>query len=532
MQVSLDGLPDDPAKLKEIITDLAEEITELKTTHRAELEREYRAEIERLKEQLRALLRRQFGPSSEAAPGQQTLFDEAEVERNLEEPATAVEVTGHRRQRGGRRPLPEHLPKVDVVHELDLDERACPHDGTPLEEIGEEVTEQLDYLPAQCRVIRHIRKKYACPACEEHVARAPAPPQLIPKSQAAPGLLAQVAIAKYQDALPLYRQEQIFARLGVDLDRKLLANWMVRVGQCLEPLIERMRNDLLDAAVVHTDETSVQVLKEPGRRPQQKSYMWVQATATGPPIVLYHYAPGRGQNVVETLLGGYRGTLVTDGYVGYDALTAVRHAGCWAHARRALYEAIQAQSGKRTGKAQVGFNFVQKLFALERQVADLKPEERAERRQQQSKPVVDELRAWLDRSLPQVAPKTLIGKALTYLDHQWPKLIVFLEDGEVPISNNAVENKIRPFVVGRKNWLFADTVGGAEASARIYSIIESAKANDIDPYLYLRWLFDELPKIDADNPEALAELLPHRCDRNRIVDALSQHYLLNQSAVA
>ncbi len=542
MLISLDRLPDDRAELKEIIADLAKENQSLHTKqrteleaeyraeieaqrkHRCELEAEYQAEIERLKEQIWILLHRQFSPSSEAAPGQHTLFDEAEVQSAVE---PEIEVPAHRRRkRAGRRALPESLPRVDIVHELAEEQRSCPHDGTRLEEIGEEVSEQLDYIPARLQVIRHVRKKYACRTCEAHVARAALPAQMIPKSLASAGLLAQVAIAKYQDALPLYRQEQIFARLGVDLDRTLLASWMVRVGERLEALSAQMRSDLLAAAVVHSDETTVQVLREPGRGAQQKSYMWVQATATGPPIVLYHYAPGRGQNVVQALLGAYRGTLVTDGYAAYGVLSGARHAGCWAHARRRFDEALKAQSGKgSSGRAQVGFTYIQKLFALERKFRTLEPEQRHERRQVQSKPVVDELRQWLAGSLPEVAPKTLIGKALSYLDNQWDKLVVFLEDGEVALSNNLVENKIRPFVIGRKNFLFSNSVAGAKSSARIYSVIETAKASGLDPHLYLRWLFAELPKIDVDDPAALGALLPYRCDRERIVDAVSQQYL-------
>lgn len=513
---SLTSLPDDPSTLKRLLSEAQARLDDL-----AE-ENAY------LKEQLLLALRRRFGRSSEAAPGQSTLFDEAEAE--AEAPVTAespdVQVKGHRRKRGGRKPLPADLPRVEVVHELTDEERACPQDGHRLHEIGEEISEQLDVVPAKVRVIRHVRKKYACAECNEYVKRAPLAAQMIPKSQASAGLLAYVATSKYQDALPLYRQEQIFERLGVDIDRTLLASWMVRVGERVEPMLELMRTDLLRADVVHCDETTVQVLKEPGRRPDQKSYMWVQATATGPPIIVYHYAPGRSQGVVKRLFGDYAGTLVTDGYAAYGVLRGTTHAGCWAHVRRKFYDAIKGQKSARAGRARVGFEFVQKLFALEREFATLKPHVRHSAREEHSKPVVDSLREWLDKALPAVAPQSLAGKAVNYLANEWDKLVVFLEDGDVPLSNNLVENKIRPFVIGRKNWMFSDTVRGANASAAIYSFIETTKANNLDPYLYLRWLFEVLPRTDDQDHDALRQLLPHRCDPQRIVDELADLYTL------
>jgi transposase len=335
--------------------------------------------------------------------------------------------------------------------------------------------------------------------------------------------LAHIAISKYQDALPLYRQEAIFARHGIELSRTTLANWLIAVADRLTPMLSIMRRDLLSTDVLHSDETTLQVLKEPGRCADQRSYLWLNVTATGPPIVLYHYAPSRSRAVVEQLLGGYRGTLVTDGYAAYDAVAA-RHAGCWAHARRKFHEAFKAQPGARTGKAQVGFNFIQKLFVLERTWQDLNAATRQQRRQLEARPLLAELKDWLDTSLVQVAPKTLTGKALGYLANQWSKLTVFLDDGDIPIHNNLAENKIRPFVIGRKNWLFSDTVAGAHTSAALYSLIETAKANDLDPMIYLHWLFAALPRIDPDDVGAITTLLPYRVDRDRIAADLAREY--------
>jgi transposase len=300
-----------------------------------------------------------------------------------------------------------------------------------------------------------------------------------------------------------------------------MVNWMVAIGQKLIPLVEQMRADALAADVLHADETTVQVLKEPDRRPDQKSYMWVQSTGTGPPVVVYHYAPGRSAEVVNHLFSDYRGTLVTDGYAAYGNLAHASHAGCWAHARRKFNDALKVQKGKRTGKAQVGFNAIQKLFALEKQWAKLSPEERLEQRQQLSRPVIDELATWLEKSLPTIAPKSQLGRAMVYLHKQWDKLNVFLESGDVPIHNNQAENKIRPFVIGRKNWMFNDSMNGAASSAAIYSIIETAKANDLNPDMYLRWLFNVLPNTDTTNTEALRALTPYGVDPDMIVQSLA-----------
>lgn len=518
---SLDQLPDDSDTLKRMII-------EIRSDYEIKL-RELDEQYAQLKAQIRIMLQRHYGRSSEAAAGQGQLFNEAEATAVAEEPEGTVAATAATTpqqppcQKGGRRPLPAHLPRLEVIHTLDESQRICPNDGSVLTQIGSEVSEQLEFIPATLRVIRHVRMKYACQECESTVVRAALPPSLLPKSQASPSLLAQIAISKYQDALPLYRQEAIFARHGIELSRTTLANWLIGVGDRLTPLLSIMQRDLLAAHVVHSDETTLQVLKESGRRADQRSYLWLNATATGPPIVLYHYAPSRSRAVVEDLLDGYRGTLVTDGYAAYDSVPA-RHAGCWAHARRKFNDALKAQTGARTGKAQVGFNFIQKLFVLERGWQDLDAAARHQQRHIDAAPLIAELKDWLDTSLVAVAPKTLTGKALGYLASQWPKLTVFLEDGEIPIHNNLAENKIRPFVIGRKNWLFCDTVAGAHTSAALYSLIETAKANDLEPMIYLHWLFATLPSVDPDDADAISALLPYCVDRDRIAADLAHEH--------
>lgn len=487
-----------------------------------------RVERDVLREQLNLLLAKRYGPSSEkSAPGQTDLFfNEAEAEVGADEDAgrdsdedagdDTVTVPEHSRRKAGRRPLPEALPRIEVIHDLSEAEKICPADGHTLAPIGEEITEQLDIVPAKVQVIRRIRKKYACPCCQGTVKIAPLPPQPIPKSLATAGLLAHVVVAKYQDALPLYRQEGMFQRIGVDLPRATLANWMIKAGALVQPLINRLRDELLDFDCLQMDETPVQVLKEAGKAATSKSYMWVQRG--GPPgrsVILFDYDPSRSQQVPLRLLDGFQGYLQSDAYEGYGAICAqpgVTAVGCWSHARRKFDEAVKAQGrGKpKAGKASKGLALIQKLYRIEKLAKDLEPAARQSMRQAQAKPLLDDMRAWLDQSLPQVPPQSATGKALHYLNNQWTKLIRYLDDGRLAIDNNACERAIRPFVTGRKNWIFSDTPRGAKASAALYSLIETAKANHLEPYRYLRRIFKELPA--AQSLDDIDALLPWNID--------------------
>jgi hypothetical protein len=296
---------------------------------------------------------------------------------------------------------------------------------------------------------------------------------------------------------------------------------MVRVGELVQPLLNLMRERLLAHDFVQCDESRFQVLKEPGKTAQSQSYVWVQrGTPDDHPLVLYEYDPSRSAEVPKRLFEGFQGILQTDGYEGYGALgrePGIVHVGCWAHARRRFVDALKGsgknrkKGAKRTRKksqAETGLRFIQKLYEIERSVKDATPEERFRVRQQQSLPIVVSLRSWLDDALEIVVPRSLTGEALAYLDGQWPKLVRVFETGHVPLDTNAVENAIRPFAVGRKNWMIADTVRGAEASTNLYSLIETAKANGIEPWAYLQRVFTELPK--AETLEQVEALLPHR----------------------
>ncbi len=521
-------LPNDVDLLKSLLADQAIKLNEAATQKQQLLARneqlssqnqQYKAQVLTLQEQLNLALARRYAASSEKiSPDQYRLFDEAETDTEAPLEDDEVIIPTHSRKKGGRKKLPESLPRVDVVHELSSEERICPHDGATLAEIGEVTSEQLDIVPAKIQVIRHIRKQYAC-QCGQCIRTADLPKQPIPKSMASPGLLAHITISKYQDALPLYRQETILRRIGVDIPRATLANWMIKAGTLIQPLINLLRDQMLDYDIIQMDETPVQVLKEPDKRAQSKSYIWLQRG--GPPngrVVLYDYDPGRSAQVPKRLLEGFKGYLQTDGYDGYNAVVAANglvHVGCMAHARRKFSDAVKAQGrNKKRGKAHRGLTLIRKLYRIERQARKLTIQERHARRQKHSKPIMNDIRDWLDDVLPQITPSSATGQALSYMHNEWDHLICYLDDGRLEIDNNGAENAIRPFVLGRKNWLFSASIKGVKASANLYSLIETAKAVGLEPYAYLRMVFTALPK--ADTVEAIEALLPGNINQDQI----------------
>lgn len=469
-----------------------------------------------LEEQVSWLKRRLFGrssekmPASEVSPDQGWLFNEAEVLLTVTAPETLT-IPAHERKKSGRKRLAADLPRVEVIHDLPEAQKVCAADGTALERIGEETSEQLDYQPAKVRVIRHVRPKYACPGCRQGVKIAPVAPQLLPKAQASASLLAHLVTAKYVDGLPLHRQEAQFSRLGLRLGRATMAGWMIKLGGThIVPLINLLNEQLLAAPLIHCDETRLQVLKS-AKSPSSDHWMWVRAA--GPPgrrIVLFDYDPSRGAKVPERLLADFKGILLTDGYEPYHAVARTRglvHAGCWAHARRYFEEARKAHpDAASSARARIAIDGIGKLYRIEREIKELPPVERLTVRAQHSAPILHELRAWLEGSANAVLPQSALGKAIHYTLGQWPKLTRFLEHGEIPLDNNRCENAIRPFVIGRKGWLFSDTQAGATASANLYSLVETAKANGLEPHAYLTRLFAELPQATA--VEHFEALLP------------------------
>lgn len=497
-----DNLPDDPAALKLLLSQL-------------------QAKVALLQEENTLLRQRLFGRKSEQTADPTTpqlaLFNEAE---SLAEPSTAEAdddaaeevVAPAAKRRGKRKPLPAELPRVEVIHELPEHELAC-ECGCRKHVSGEEVSEQLEIVPMQIRVIRHVRKVYACKGCESAPVTADKPAQLIEKSLASPSVLAMLLTTKYVDGLPLYRFEKVLARHGIDLLRQTLARWVIQCGEQLQPLLNLLRDQLLGSPVIHCDETRVQVLKEPGREPSSQSWMWVQTG--GPPnrpVVLFDYTTSRAQEAPLRLLEGFSGYLMTDDYAGYNGLAArpgIERLACLAHARRKFVEAQKVQPKGKTGRADVALNLINRLYAIERELNDASDEQRYLGRQQHSLPVLEQLKAWLDKTQPQVTTQNALGKAVNYLASNWSRLVRYVEAGYLPIDNNTAERAIRPFVIGRKNWLFSDTPKGATASAQLYSLVETAKANGQEPYAWLRHVLERLPQ--ARSVEDYEALLPWNC---------------------
>jgi len=524
MNLDTSSLPTDVSELHHIIVSLADKKAADK------LKIEYLEEYVR---QLRAVL---FGRKSEKRPkegdkDQINLFDEAEVALSEEQEASPeVIIEKHSRRKPGRRPLPPELPRIEIIHDLSESEKVC-ECGAPLSRIGEEVCEKLDIIPAVIQVIRHIRYKYVCKNCEgieseaPTVQIAPLPPQILPKSLATPGLLAFIMTSKFEDALPFYRQEKIFSRIGVEITRANMANWAIKAaGQC-GPLLDLFRHEIRGGPLINIDETPVQVMKEPGRADTSLSYMWVyRGGAPDHPVLYYQYHPTRSGIVPLTFLEGYRGYIQTDGFSGYEALArepGVIHVGCWAHARRKFHDVVQASKGQaKRGYANEALETIGKLYGIEK-FADQRGmtlEERRQVRQEKAVPILEEFKEWLTRLSLQTPPKGLFGKAVNYALNRWSSLIRYTEEGLLRPDNNLAENAIRPFVVGRKNWLFSGHPRGAEASAAIYSLIETAKANGLQSYFYLRFLFENLPM--ASSEEDYRRLLPQYADR-KLIDAIA-----------
>jgi transposase len=494
----------------------------------AQQQRAFEARILELYERIRLSRQRLFGRASESHAGQGWLFNEAEA-LAAAAPAgadTAVlpalpaqpspEAGPAKKARGKRKPLPPELPRIEVIHDLPQAERTCPC-GTPMVEIGQEVSEQLDIVPMQVRVLRHIRKRYGCPQGAHAPVSAPAPAQVLPKSNASAALLAMLLATKYIDGLPLARFEYVLGRAGVLVARQTLARWVIGTAAALQPLLNLLRDTLLEGNVIHMDETPVQVLKEPGRAASSKSQMWLsRGGPPGRPVILFDYDVSRGQAVPLRLLEGWTGYLMADGLDSYNAIAlreGVTRLGCWVHARRYFVDAAKLLPAGKSGRAHQALAFIAQLYAIEKAARDRSVAERLALRQSQSRAVLEKLRTWLDEVLPTVPPGSALGQALGYLHNQWPRLERYVERGELPIDNNPAENAIRPFVVGRKAWLFCDTPAGAHASALIYSLVETAKANGLEPYTWLRNVLCEIPA--ATTVEHFDALLPWNQCRGR-----------------
>ncbi|AKX49047.1 transposase [Thiopseudomonas alkaliphila] len=457
-------------------------------------------------------LKQRFAASCEGYPGQGELFNEAEeLLTPSEEEVAADETITYTRKKTRRPSLAAELPRENVVHDIDDADKVCNDCGNDLHRMGEEVSEKLEFIPATVKVIRHIRPKYSCRCCENNATQtqikiAPVPASILPKSIATPTLLAQIISAKYQFGLPLHRQEALFKSFGIELHRQTMSRWLVKLSEQLEVLYEHWHQQILRQPAIWSDDTPVKVIETE----KSQCYMWVygcgedKKSADGPPnIVLYDYQDGRAGTCPQTFLKGYTGLLQVDGYAGYNHTEATL-VGCWAHARRKFIEAKAVQPKGKTGRADQALNLIQKLYGIETSIANATPEYKLKVRQEQSAPIMQQLKTWLDKTVLQVPAKTAIGKALQYSLNQWSKLTAYLEHGLVSIDNNRAERAIKPFVIGRKNWLFSNTRSGAKASAILYSLVETAKANDLQPAVYLQALFKQLPHIRAADIDTLS----------------------------
>ena len=483
--------------------------------------------IEQLQHQLHTALHARFSPTSEKIAAndlQASLFDEAiepDDVKVLEDEEAVITVAPFERKKPGRKPLPKDLPRVRHVYDLPEEEKTCAC-GCALTKIGESISEQLDYIPAKINVIQHVRLKYACRACEETIKVAQKPTLPLPKSIATPNLLGHVLTSKYCDHLPLYRLESILRRYQVDIPRNTLCNWVIQCGILFKPLVALMKQDINRYDVAYSDETVLQVLKENGRPASRKSYMWVfTGGSANKRCYIYQYSPTRGSDVPLQFFDDFSGHLHVDCYAGYNPLTVARPGAislvaCWAHARRYFVDVVKNNPNKKTGLAHQAVAQIAKLYAIEKQAKeeDLSSEGLQLRRAELSKPLLDEFKTWLDENILRAPPKSPIGRAMAYSLTHWDKLLRYLDDGRLEIDNNRSERAIKPFVIGRKNWMFSDSVKGAEAGATIYSLIETCKAHAIEPYAYLKYVLGEIRHCKTD--EELANLLPYHCDPKQL----------------
>ena len=513
-------LPDDSEKLKELFV--------LSCT-------KYQEQIDYLEERIRLLQNEIFGRRTEKPfvnPLKQIpLFEASDIDvptpdLSLENQITIPE---HTRKKRGRKPLPEDLPRIEVIHDIPEEEKHCAC-GAELSCIGQDESEKLDYIPAKIQVIRYIRLKYACKSCEgveddgPTVKIAPVPVQLIPKSIATEGLLAHLIVSKFADALPLYRQQKIFSRMGIELSRSTMANWVVKASQYCKPLIDLLSEEIRSGPVTNIDESPLQVLKEPNRHNTTKSYMWIfKGGLPDHPALVYQYHPTRNGDVAARFLGDYEGYVQSDAFSGYEQLSrkkGIRHVGCWVHARRNFVDVLKAKKKNRSQRIQPksladeALEYIGRLYQIEKEGKGLPSEEIYQLRQEKSKPVLDAFKIWLDEKKQITPPKGLLGKAIQYTLNNWDKLIVYIEDGRLKPDNNDAENAIRPFVLGRKNWLFAGHPNGAEAGATFFSLVETAKANGLEPYRYLRYIFEKIPL--AQTEQDYKNLLPQYIDKTAL----------------
>jgi transposase len=509
-QPKLDQLSDQ--QVRALAAQLFAEVEQHKTLidQKARANRHLEAINEKLTYEIAILRRHRYARRSETlSQHQASLLDElidADIGAIEGELARAGEQVGKKpkaqKQQPKRVALPPELPRVSIAHEPSDTTCGC---GCQLKRIGEDISEKLDYTPGTLTVQRHVRGKWVCDQCET-LTQAPVPAQVIDKGIPTGGLLSHVLVAKYGDHLPLYRQESIFARAGLPIARSTLADWVGRCGVALQPLVDALRETLVAHPVLHADETPVQMLA-PGKKKTHRAYVWAYASTTFSPVkgVVYDFAPNRSGEHARAFLKTWQGKLVCDDFAGYKASFAqgITEIGCMAHARRKFYDLHAANQSQLAEYAlqQIGL-----LYELERQVKDFKPNQREKIRQQKAVPILDALHQWLLAQRQKVPDGSGTARAIDYSLKRWAALTRYCDDGQVPIDNNWVENQIRPWALGRSNWLFAGSLRSGQRAAAIMSLIQSAKMNGHDPYAYMK---DVLERLPTQRASAIDELLPH-----------------------
>ncbi|PAX06317.1 IS66 family transposase [Sphingomonas lenta] len=465
------------------------------------------AEVEQLRMLVAKLRRMAFGRSSERltreADQLELSLEEVEAEAAARVPPAVARARDAAKPH--RQPLSEHLAREDVVHEPPC---VCPDCGGTMRRMGEDVTEQLDYVPASFRVVRHVRPRLSCRSCER-IVQAPAPAMPIERGRPSAGLLAHVLVSKYADHLPLYRQSGIYARHGVDLARSTLADWVGRSAKLLDPLVDALERHVMGGSTLHADDTPVPVLA-PGVGRTKTGRLWTYvrdergAGGKAPPAVLFRYAPDRKAERPAEHLRSFRGDLHADGYAGFDRLYGdrIQEVACWAHVRRKFYD-VYAATGSATAREALGRTAG--LYAVEEDVRGRPPNERRRERQARAGPLLDQLRCWLDTTLPKLSRRSDLAVAVRYALARWPALVRYVDDGRLEIDNNAAERSLRGVALGRKNWLFAGSDQGGHRAASIYSLVETAKLNGVDPQA---WLADTIARISDHPARRVAELLP------------------------
>jgi transposase len=525
-----------------LITD--KRIEELAQINRIQAEEnlQLKAKIAWFEEQFKLARHRQFGASSEQTlTGQEALlFNEAEAIAlpDIPEPSVETITYDRRKPRGGRQAQVAGLPVEEIPYRLPEDEQVCPQCAGPLHEMGADVRQEIKIVPATVTLVLHQRFKYGCRHCQceettTPIVTAQAPKPAFPNGIASASAVAHIMTEKFVMGSPLYRQEQQLKRNEINLSRQTMANWMIKGAEWLDFVYGRLHVELLACDDLHADETPLQVLREPGRKATTDSYMWLyrtgsleppytqtdekppQPSARSGPIVLFDYQMTRAGKHPKDFLQKYERYLHVDAYDAYDPLSPqMILVGCWAHARRKFDEAVKVlppaarKDAGHPSPAHIGLKYCNDLYKIEKIFKDSTAAERYEGRLEYSKPLLDSFKKWLDEQALKVIPKCALATAINYCRNQWSKLCAFLLDGRLEIDNNRAERSIKGFVIGRKNFLFANTPNGARSSAIIYSIVETAKENGLNPFKYLEYLFEKLPNIDRDDPAAIAGLLP------------------------